>query len=288
MSEITTERIPTAGFTSHVLHSGVGHERAVVLAHGGGPGVQATSNWLPTLAGLGDDVHVIAPDMAGFGETDHPDPPPYGPAAWLDRRIDQVIGLADHFGHERVDIVGNSLGGAFALRFALARPERLGRLILMGSAGAPFPPLPGLVRLLSFGDDPTAENLASVLRSFVYDEARFGDLDALVQARLPKALDPVLNRSWHAMFHDEQGELAAQELAVAPERLATIEHEALVVHGRDDQIIDPKASQWLFEQLPNADIHVFSRCGHWVMLEQVERFNRLVLDFVLEGERVAA
>lgn len=286
MPEIVDERIETAGFTSHVLHAGQGASRAVVVLHGGGPGAQAVSNWMPTLTGMSERVHVIAPDLVGFGSTDHPDASVRGPEAYFDLRIEQILGLADHFGYEKVDLVGNSLGGGLALRFALKQPDRLDRLILMGSAGAPMnPPLPGLIQLFSFDQDPSKENLGRILQSFVYDLSRFGEVDELVEERIGPATDPVVRRSWHNMFHDEDDNLAAAQLALPPEKLATIPHETLVVHGRDDKIIPVDGSRYLMENIPNADLHIFSRCGHWAMLEQPDRFNRLVLDFVLEAER---
>lgn len=273
---------------SHVLHAGSDHDHAVILLHGGGPGAQARSNWTPTLAALGDDLHVIAPDLVGFGRTRHPDPPPFGPEAWFDLRITQLLELADHFGHERVDLVGNSLGGALALRFALAHPERLGRLILMGSAGPPMKPTAELLNMLAFGSDPTAEHLAGVLRSFVFDLDRFGDVDELVASRLPEATRPEVQRSWHAMFHDEHGNPAGAQLALPGERVRTIEHPTLIVHGRDDRIIPLAGSLWLLEQLPDADLHVFARCGHWAMLEQPEGFARLVRDFITSRKEQVA
>jgi 2-hydroxymuconate-semialdehyde hydrolase len=272
---------------SHVLHAGPEHDHALVLLHGGGPGAQAESNWTPTLNALGADFHVIAPDLVGFGRTDHPDPTPYGPEAWFALRVEQLLMLADHFGHEQLDLVGNSLGGALALRFALAHPERLGRLILMGSAGPPMKPTDELLNMLAFGSDPTAAHLASVLRSFVYDLERFGDVDELVAARLPEATRPEVQRSWHAMFHTEDGQPAGSRLALAAEQVQTIAHPTLIVHGRDDRIIPFAGSLWLLEQLPDADLHVFARCGHWAMLEQAEKFSRLVRDFITDKEQVA-
>jgi 2-hydroxymuconate-semialdehyde hydrolase len=197
------------------------------------------------------------------------------------------MAILDHYGHERATLVGNSLGGALTLNFVLAHPERVERIVLMGSAGGPFTPGPALLRLLTFYQEPTAENLKSILRSFVYDLDRFGDVDHLVEARLASACREETRRSFEAMFRTEDGQ-PTRELSLPQEKIASITHEALVVHGRDDQIIPPDASQWLFSHLPNADLHMFSRCGHWAMLEQPERFNRLVLDFVAEAQKVSA
>jgi 2-hydroxymuconate-semialdehyde hydrolase len=280
--EILNERILTAGYHTHLLHAGEGHHECMLLLHGGGPGAQAQSNWMPTLPAFGEHAHTIAPDLLGFGDTDHPDPPPSGPRAWLALRVEQLLGILDHYGHERATVVGNSLGGALTLNLVLAHPERVERIVLMGSAGGPFPPGPDLIRLLRFYGHPTVENLRGVLRSFVYDLERFGDVEHLVQQRLHAARREEVRRSFEAMFRSEDGQPVG-ELTLRAETIASITHEALVVHGREDKIIPPQASHWLFEHLPNANLHLFSRCGHWAMLEQPGRFNRLVLDFVTEA-----
>ena len=117
----------------------------------------------------------------------------------------------------------------------------------------------------------------------MYDLGRFGDVDALVDARLAAATDPDSLRAHAAMFQDEDGQ-PIRGLALPEERIRAIEHEALIVHGLQDRIIPLSASKWLLERLPNADLHVLGRCGHWAMLERPATFNRLVAGFVLQHE----
>lgn len=259
----------------------------MLLLHGGGAGAGAQANWAPMLEEVADRVHAIAPDLVGFGTTDHPDPPPYGPRPWLELRVEQLIAVLDHYGIERADLVGNSLGGALTLAFVLKHPDRVGRIVLMGSAGAPFKPGDPLIRLLTFYDDPTRENLKAIMESFVYDLEGFGDVDALVDHRLEVALAEDARRSFVAMFHDENGE-PTRELALEEDVVRGITHEALLVHGREDHIIPFDASLWLLDKLPNSQLHVFSRCGHWTMLEWTRDFSRLVCDFCLDGAKVRA
>ena len=216
MADLHEERVPTAGYETHLYRAGAGNSPTVLLLHGGGPGAQAWSNWRPTLASLGEDLDVVAPDLVGFGETSHPDPAPYGPAAWIALRMEQLLALMDHLGVDRADLVGNSLGGALTLNMAIHHPERVRRMILMGSGGPPFQVGPELMALLTFYDDPTAERLRSVLESFVYDLDGFGDVGQIVDARLEQALRPEVRRSFAAMFRSETGEPVG-ELALPDE-----------------------------------------------------------------------
>ncbi|HEX4107344.1 MAG TPA: alpha/beta hydrolase [Solirubrobacteraceae bacterium] len=249
-AEIVREDVATVGYTTHLLRSGEVGAPPVLLLHGGGVGAQAEANWMRTLPTLGEQVQAIAPDLVGFGATTHPDPVPYGPAAWLALRVEQLVALLDHYGIERAHLVGNSLGGALTLNFVLAHPERVSTIILMGSAGAPFKPGEALMRLLGFYGDPTPENMRAILEDFVYDLDGFGGVDALIEARVRDAMRPEVKRSFEAMFRDPEGQ-PVRELALPPERVQSIQARALIVHGRDDRIIPMDASLWLLEQLPH-------------------------------------
>lgn len=270
-------RLETAGYESTVLRAGAGGgERPLLMLHGGGPGATAAANWTGALGVLGESTEALAPDLLGFGDT-HPDPRPQGMVSWQELRVEQLVAILDALGHERADLIGNSLGGSLALRLAVEHPDRVGRIVLMGSAGGPYPPGPGLAPLLGFYDDPTAERLQSVLEAFVYDLDAFGDVQALAEARLERALDPEVSASWAAMY---AGPPAPEALQVDADALAALPHQVLLLHGRDDRIVPAEASLWLLEHLREADLLLLGRCGHWIMLERPEAFRRAVTDFI--------
>ena len=118
--------------TNH-LEAGTGDP--VVLVHGSGPGVSAYANWRLTMPALAGGLRVLAPDLVGFGFTERPPGIEYGLRTWTD----QLLGFLDALGLEKASIVGNSFGGAIALSLADRHPERVDRLVLMGSVGVPFP-----------------------------------------------------------------------------------------------------------------------------------------------------
>ncbi|MGV1087584.1 MAG: alpha/beta fold hydrolase, partial [Mycobacterium sp.] len=121
--------VVAGGITTNYLEAGTGDP--VVFIHGSGPGVTAYANWRLSLPLLADRFHCYALDMAGFGFTERPAGITYGLQVW----VDQVLGFLDALGLERVSLVGNSFGGAIALRFAVEHPDRLDKLVLMGSVG---------------------------------------------------------------------------------------------------------------------------------------------------------
>src|ERR1700694_2148687 len=131
-------RVRTGPFDSNVHDVGTG--APVLLMHGSGPGVSAWANWRPVLPLLAQQRRVIAPDMVGFGYTDRPAGVHYGMATW----VQQALDLMDALDLERADVVGNSFGGALALALAIRAPQRVRRLVLMGSVGVKFDITPGL------------------------------------------------------------------------------------------------------------------------------------------------
>ena len=123
------QSITAAGIRTNYLDSG-GAGAPVLLIHGSGPGVSAWANWRLVMPALAQQARVIAPDMVGFGYTERPEGFVYNMDAW----VRQAVGLLDALGIERTDLVGNSFGGGLSLALAIAHPERVRRLVLMGSA----------------------------------------------------------------------------------------------------------------------------------------------------------
>jgi 4,5:9,10-diseco-3-hydroxy-5,9,17-trioxoandrosta-1(10),2-diene-4-oate hydrolase len=115
----------------HYHEAGVGNEQTVVLLHGGGPGASSWSNFGRNIAVLAGHFHVLAVDQPGYGHSDkHTEHEQYNRYS-----SEALLALLDELGVERPALVGNSLGGGTAVRFALDHPERAGRLVLMGPGG---------------------------------------------------------------------------------------------------------------------------------------------------------
>ena len=127
------------GIRTNYLESGSAGP-SVVLVHGSGPGVTAYANWRGVLPELGKEFRCVAPDMVGFGYSERPEKPNYG----LDTWADQTLAVMDALGVEKAHLIGNSFGGAIALRLATKNPDRVDKLVLMGSMGVPFPITEGL------------------------------------------------------------------------------------------------------------------------------------------------
>lgn len=248
-----------------------GNGQPVLLVHGSGPGVSAWANWRTVIPPLSRHLRVVAPDILGFGYTERPPAVVYGAEVWLNH----LVGFLDTLGLGKVHVVGNSFGGALALRLAAAVPERVDRVVLMGSVGVPFEITPGLDAVWGF--EPSLEAMRDLMRVFTFDQA--GVSDDLAGLRLQAATRPGVHEAYASMFPAPR-QAAVDELALDPGTIAALPHETLIVHGRDDRVIPMSTSLRLLDLIDNSQLHVFARCGHWVQIEHGERFTRLVEGFL--------
>lgn len=252
----------------------VGSGAPVLMIHGSGPGVSAWANWRLTIPELAKNNRVIAPDMAGFGYSDRPEGVRYD----LDTWVGQAVGLLDALGIEQASVVGNSFGGALALALAIRYPQRVKRLVLMGSVGVPFPITQGLDAV--WGYQPSVENMRALLDIFAYDRHLVND--ELAQMRYQASVQPGFQESFSAMFPAPR-QKGVDMLASRLEDIRRLAHQTLVVHGREDKVIPLANSYALLDAIPNAQLHVFGKCGHWTQIEHAARFSRLVGDFLAEA-----
>jgi 2-hydroxymuconate-semialdehyde hydrolase len=249
----------------------------VLFLHGSGPGATGLSNWERIIEDLGDRFYCLAPDMIGFGDSEHPLDPPRGMGPFNELRARAIVALLDELGLEKVHLVGNSMGGQLALILTLDHPDRVGKVILMGSGGAPDMPVsPGLKQLREFYASPSAEALESLLAEFVVDlEPMRATIDRVVKERMEYVVRDDVRRSHEASF-DPEGE----RRYFRPDELAGIRHDVLCIHGREDRIIPVAASKYFAESIPGADLYVLGRCGHWTQIEHPETFETLLTGLI--------
>jgi pimeloyl-ACP methyl ester carboxylesterase len=212
-------------------------------------------------------------DFRGFGRS------PMEPGAFASAR--DVIELMDRHHFERATLIGVSMGGRVALEVALAAPERVGALVLVG-AGLP-------------GHDWSDE-----MRSIWEDEEaafRAGDLDKAVEISLrtwvdgprrrPEDVDPGLRarvaemqrRAYElqASLQVDEEELYVEDVA---DRLGEIQVPTLVLVG-DKDVPDIQAiAERLAREIPGARFERIADTAHVPTMERPEEFDRLVLDFL--------
>ena len=264
--------LTAAGIRTNVHDLGNGPP--VTLIHGSGPGVSAWANWRLVMPELAKQSRVIAPDMVGFGFTERPPAQRYD----MDQWVAQAIGVLDALDISRTDLVGNSFGGALALALTIRHPERVRRLVLMGSVGVTFPITPGLDAV--WGYTPSLDAMRGLLDIFAHDRRLV--TDELAKLRYEASTRPGFQESYAAMFPAPR-QRWVDAMASPEQDIRRIAHETLVIHGREDQVIPLQNSLTLASWIPRAQLHVYPNCGHWTQIEHAARFARLVGDFLGEA-----
>lgn len=250
-----------------------GQGEPLILIHGSGPGVSAWANWRLVLPILSQKFHVFAPDVVGFGYTKRPDGIQYSVDVWVNHMIDFIETLK----FDRVSIVGNSMGGALALHIAHRRPDLINKLVLMGSAGISFPITTELDQV--WGYTPSFENMKNLIRIFSYDQS-MADNDDLVELRYQSSIQDGFQEAFSAMFPAPR-QRGVDALALSEEVLKEMNIPTLLIHGREDRVIPIEQTSWKLAQLlPDAELHVFSRCGHWTQIEKTQAFTDQVIGFL--------
>ena len=149
----------------------------------------------------------------------------------------------------------------------------------MGSGGAPMIPTPDLLAMITYYDDPSPEAmLACSTPSCSTPAATATAIEQIATDRAEYAARHDIRRSHLRTFSPD-----GPPLVFTPEQLAGIHHEVLLVHGREDRIIPMAASHHLGQHLPNAQLHVLPNTGHWVQIEQADRFGALAELFLGEA-----
>ncbi|MBF6337735.1 alpha/beta fold hydrolase [Nocardia abscessus] len=262
----------------HYHEAGVGNGPTIVLLHGGGPGASSWSNFARNIPVLAEHFHVLAVDQPGYGRSDKPTEHPQ----YFVHSASALKDLLDHLEiTSRVHLLGNSLGGGAAVRFALDYPDRAGKLILMGPGGLStnlFSPDPteGVKLLSKFNYEPTRENLAAFLRIMVFDQSLV--TDELIDERFASASTPEALAATRAMGKSFAS--ADFEKGMLWRDAYKLRQPVLLIWGREDRVNPLDGALVATKLIPRAQLHVFGGCGHWAQLEKFHEFNRLAIDFL--------
>lgn len=274
-----TSRIITAG-KRQILISELGEGYPVLMLHGGGAGASGLSNYSRNVESLARHFRVVVADMPGYGQStkgvDRSDP--FGDLA------QSMLGLLDALKIKSAHVIGNSLGGACALRMALEAPDRVSALVLMGPGGVGTTrglPTPGLKQLLNYykGSGPSREKITRFIRDYlVYDDSQVSD--AMIEERYLASIDPQVVAAPPLRGPNSLKAALRMDFTRDP-RLSSCQVPALVLWGTADKVNRPSGGPTLQRLMPNCDLYLFCKTGHWVQWERAEEFNAVVSNYLL-------
>jgi pimeloyl-ACP methyl ester carboxylesterase len=256
----------------------------LLLLHGSGPGVTGWRNFRGVVGTFAGHFRCLILEFPGFGVSDdfggHP----------MITALDSVVRFVDALGLDTVDIIGNSMGGGVALNFAIAHPDRVRRVVTIGGIGRNIltpGPSEGIRLLQEFTEEPTRDRLVRWLHSMVYDPAVV--TDELIEERWNHATDPQALAGARRMYSREAFTQMMKALASSkgPQPWAALHRvkaPTLITWGLDDRVSPLDMALIPMRTIPDAELHVFPKCGHWTMIEAKEAFESTVLAFLLRKD----
>lgn len=256
----------------------------VLLVHGI---ASRAAQWEGVMSRLAAHVHVLAPDLLGHGESAKP----RGDYS-LGAHATGIRDLLSALGHDRVTVVGHSLGGGIAMQFAYQFPERVERLALIDAGGLG----PEVTLVLRAATLPGAEVVLPLITSSWVRAAgrRVGGL--LARAGMP--VDPGTAEALYgfstlsdagtrsAFVHTARAvlDLRGQRVDARDRLYLTADLPLLVVWGRRDRIIPVAHGRALAGNVPSARFEVFDRSGHFPHLTEPERLADVLADWLATTE----
>lgn len=272
---MTTPTTPPAGIFTDVPgglrlhHFEVGNGRPVVFIHGSGPGASGFSNFkhnYPAFAAAGHRAIVV--DLPGYGQSSKPSDVAYT----LDFFVDALHAQLSAHGIGPAVLLGNSLGGAIALKYALDYPDEVDGLIMMAPGGVEdrdtYFRMEGIQRMVKLFtnrqmNDDTMRELLTLL---VHDPAIV--TDALVAERMKVCVEQPTEV------------LSTMSVPNLTGALGDLRCPVLGFWGTDDRFNPVGGALTFLERCRDARFVLLNRCGHWVMVEHAAYFNRECLDFL--------
>lgn len=261
------------GLNIHYHEVGVGPE--VVFIHGSGPGASGYSNFksnFPVFAESG--YRAIVPDLVGFGYSSKPIDCEYH----LKFFADSLVMFLDALGVENCVLVGNSLGGAVAIHIALHWPERISRLILMAPGGIEhideYRKMPGIQAMMTgFLSDTGLDHagLKDLLKLQLYDPDILGE-----------ALDEIVDERFAVMKQQPREVLSTLSVPDQTQQLSELSCPILGFWGMNDLFCPVSGATKMLNNCQHTRFVMLTECGHWVMVEYPELFNRECLEFLNE------
>ncbi len=252
-----------------VHYESYGRGRPVLLLHGW---LGSWALWRKTIEVLGREFRTYALDFFGFGESGD-----QSGSFTVDTFVLLVNQFMDRLGIVKAPLVGHSMGGTVSLSSAVRFPDRVVKVIIIGS------PIQGnsLNLLLKASGNrgfasliwqfPTLVNL--FLSGYAYFMARDG-------RAMSRMLTEDISKVTVQSFFESIGTLRQTDLR---SDISTLRMPVMGIYGKNDIIVHPSQHKVLKQHVPQSQIAYFEKSGHFPMMDEPDRFHGTVIDFLNNG-----
>ena len=249
----------------------------VILIHGMDGSYE---DWQKTIPALAEEFHVVAFDLPGFGKSDKGSQE-YTPTRYA--RLAQF--LANHyFQNKPYHVVGHSMGGAVALRFASQQPQRFQRLILIDAAGILHP-----LVITKFQAGSMLQRKSGVRQTRGFAERLSGKILEKIEG-LPFSPNDIVNTALGRDRVLQGGPSYIAALGLAEEdfsyAVASVTAPTLILWGDNDMVATLRTGKMLAGSMQHARLEIIKDSGHEAMLEQAKQVNALIRRHLLASDDV--
>jgi pimeloyl-ACP methyl ester carboxylesterase len=263
---LTVEQKTVIAGNIKTFYLSAGTGEPLVLLHGAGGGAVL---WGPVINLLSKHFHVIAPDIVGYGESDKP-------GASYDKNYFSTWfrSFCDSLNVGKINLLGNSQGGAIAIQFALDNSDRVKKLMLIGSAGfGAWGISPGaMFKMAAANIFPTKRNIQKIVKYLVHKTENFPGDDGIAYL-----LEVIRSPGGKLPFLNGKGRSVAP---FALDRLRQITHPALIVWGEKDRILPVSHGKKGYEKMPDAQLRIIPDAGHTPFIDHPKVFKDIILSFI--------
>lgn len=265
--------VDAGGIRTRYIEAGDANAPCLILLHGTGGHAEA---FLRNIGPYSAHLRAIAVDYLGHGWTD------YSPGGYeIPDYIAHLLDFMDAMGIKKAHLAGESMGGWIAAAFAIAYPDRVGKLILNTMGGATMIPtvMATVIEKTMAAVNAPRQNTRMRLEWLMADPAVV--TDDLVACRERIYEKPGFAAEMRKILCLQEEEPRRRNL-MTQDNMSKIKSPTLVVWTTKDPTAPPQVGQKIAGWVPHSKFVVMDGCGHWPQYEDPDTYNKITLDFLLD------